>query len=108
MLKIMALPFKRADVDRAELIEHYERHHVPLVLSLAPAPEIYRRNYATHHDPDPDSGIPDDVTELVFADRTSYESWVAAMYAPDSGVAADEESFLDRSATVSLEVEERA
>jgi hypothetical protein len=46
------------------------------------------------------------VTELVFHDRHAYENWVATMYAANSGVAADEATFLDRSRTRSYIVEE--
>jgi hypothetical protein len=56
-----------------------------------------------------DAVSPDDfdiVTELAFEDRAGYEAWVSAMYAPSSGVAADEEQFLDRSRTRSYVVEE--
>jgi hypothetical protein len=52
---------------------------------------------------------PDDfdiVTELVFPDRAAYEGWVSTMYAPGSGVADDEMTFLDRTRTRSYVVEE--
>ncbi len=45
------------------------------------------------------TGGPDDfniVTELVFPDRAAYQGWVSTMYAPGSGVADDEMTFLDR------------
>jgi hypothetical protein len=102
----MAFLVKKPEISTAELIEQYEQHHVPLIISLAPAPLVYRRNYLRR---DPDTRSPDDfdiVTELVFHDRTAYENWVATMYAPNSGVAADEATFLDRSRTRSYIVEE--
>jgi hypothetical protein len=105
-LKVMAFLAKSPEVSTAELIEHYEQHHVPLITSLAPAPLVYRRNYLRRA---ADAGTQDDfdiVTELVFQDRRAYESWVATMYAPNSGVAADEATFLDRSRTRSYIVEE--
>ena len=52
---------------------------------------------------------PDDfdiVTELVFPDRAAYQGWVSTMYAPGSGVADDEMTFLDRTRTRSYVVEE--
>lgn len=102
MFKVMALLSKRGDISRVDLIDHYERRHVPLILKTAPAPLVYMRNYTLG-----DTG-PDIITELQFADRSAYESWVDAMYAPDSGVATDEERFLDRSRTVSYVVEDRS
>jgi hypothetical protein len=38
MLKVMAFLVKKQSLDTADLIEYYETHHVPLILSLAPAP----------------------------------------------------------------------
>jgi len=102
MYKMMAMLHRRADIGRAELIDYYEHHHVALILGLAPAPLVYRRNYTDGTDP----VGPDIITELQFADRPAYETWVATMYAPDSGVASDELKFLDRSRTVSYVVEE--
>jgi len=106
MLKVMAFLVKKQGLDTAELIEYYETHHVPLILSLAPAPTAYKRNYLLREE----SGSgPDDfdiVTELVFPDRAAYQNWVSTMYAPGSGVADDEMNFLDRSRTRSYVVEE--
>ena len=105
-LKVMAFLVGKPGIDAAELIDHYEHHHVPLILSLAPAPLVYKRNYLTHRG---DAGRVDDVdviTELVFADRAAYRQWAAAMYAPGSGVQQDEERFLDRSRTRSYIVDE--
>jgi hypothetical protein len=45
VIKVMAFLVKRGDVSMSELIEHYENHHVPLILSLGPAPRAYRRNF---------------------------------------------------------------
>ena len=50
----------------------------------------------------------DIVTELVFPDRAAYQNWVSTMYAPGSGVADDEMTFLDRTRTRSYVVEEHA
>jgi hypothetical protein len=38
MLKVMAFLVKKQGLGTAGLIEYYETHHVPLILSLAPAP----------------------------------------------------------------------
>jgi hypothetical protein len=104
----MAFLVKRHDLTSDELIEHYENGRVPLILSLAPPPLTYKRNFILHDDT---TASPDDVdiiTELVFPDRHAYEGWVSDMYAPDSGVAEDEARFLDRSKTRSYVVEEHA
>jgi hypothetical protein len=45
MLKVMAFLVKKQGLDTGDLIDYYETHHVPLILSLAPAPSTYRRNY---------------------------------------------------------------
>jgi hypothetical protein len=107
MLKVMAFLVKKQGLDAGDLIDYYEGHHVPLILSLAPAPTTYRRNYLLREE---SSSGPDDfdiVTELVFPDRVAYQNWVSTMYAPGSGVAEDETTFLDRAQTRSYVVEER-
>lgn len=38
MITSIALLKARAGLSRAELVDYYENHHVPLILSLAPAP----------------------------------------------------------------------
>jgi hypothetical protein len=108
MLKVMAFLVKKESLDTADLISYYETQHVPLILSLAPAPTTYKRNYVLSDAP---ASGPDDfdiVTELVFPDRAAYEGWVSTMYAPGSGVADDELTFLDRTRTRSYVVEEHA
>jgi hypothetical protein len=104
MFKVIALLVKKPGISRTELIEHYEHHHVPLITSLAPAPMSYRRNYVVTDDTTENDV--DIITELTLPDRDAYESWVAAMYAPGSGVIDDEHTFLDRSRTKSFTVEE--
>lgn len=106
MFKVMAFLVKRPDITRDDLIEHYEKHHVPLILSLAAPPAVYQRNYVVHDDAVTPGSQPDIITELAFRDQAAYKSWIAAMYAPDSGVAADEATFLDRGRTMSITVEE--
>jgi hypothetical protein len=39
MITTMALLKARDGLSRSEFIDHYENHHVPLILSLAPAPD---------------------------------------------------------------------
>jgi uncharacterized protein (TIGR02118 family) len=107
MFKVMAFLVKKQGLDTADLIEYYETHHVPLILSLAPAPTTYKRNYLTRDTPTTGPDDFDIVTELVFPDRATYQKWVSTMYAAGSGVAADEMNFLDRTRTRSYVVEER-
>lgn len=38
MLKVMAFPVRRPGTGTEELVDYYENRHVPLILSLAPAP----------------------------------------------------------------------
>src|SRR5712691_6246683 len=69
MLKVFAFLSKRDDIETRAVIEHYENNHVPLVLSLAPAPAIYKRNYLIRGDElnrEEDTIDFDVVTELVF------------------------------------------
>lgn len=49
MIKHVALMKFRSDVPRADLIDRYEREHVPLVRSLLPFFSDYRRNYVADH-----------------------------------------------------------
>lgn len=66
MLKVMAFLVKKQGLESDELIDYYETHHVTLILSLAPAPTTYKRNYVVR---DGATDGPDDfdiVTELVF------------------------------------------
>ncbi len=107
MLKVMAFLVKRPGISSEELIDYYENRHVPMILSLAPPPARYTRNYIQ---PDATAEPRDDVdivTELEFDDVGTYHAWIAAMYTPGSGVADDEAKFLDRSKTRSYTVVER-
>ena len=107
MLKVMAFLVKRPGISSEELVDYYENHHVPMILSLAPPPARYTRNYiqpGATAEPRDDVDI---VTELEFDDVGAYQAWVAVMYAPGSGVADDEAKFLDRSRTRSYTVVER-
>ena len=109
MLKILSYLVKRDGMPTDEFIDYYENHHVPLILSLAPPPEVYKRHYLQRGDAlnIGETGIDFDVvTEQVFADRAAFESWIDAVTAGDAGerVAADEARFLDRSRTRSCVV----
>lgn len=104
MLKILSYLTKRDGMTLEEFVDYYENHHVPLILSLAPPPAVYKRHYVQRGDQlnigegDVDFDV---VTEQVFADRTEFLSWIGAVTAGNAGerVAADEARFLDRART---------
>ena len=109
MLKILSYLVKREDMAAEEFIDYYENHHVPLILSLAPPPVVYKRHYLQRGDAVNigEAGIDFDVvTEQVFTDREAFVAWVGAVTAEGAGerVAADEARFLDRSRTRSCVV----
>lgn len=106
MITSIALLKAREGLSRDELIDYYENHHVPLILSLAPAPGRYRREYLPAA---AERAFPADfdvVTRMEFADEATRRAWLAAVLAEDSGVAEDEARFLDRARTRSWIVEE--
>lgn len=107
MLKVFAYLSKKPGLETQAFIDYYENHHVPLVLSLAPAPPVYKRNYVVRgaglnrHEDAIDFDV---VTELVFADRAAYDDWIAKLGV--EVIATDEERFLDRSRTRACVIEE--
>ena len=108
-MKILSYLVKRDGMVTEEFVDYYENHHVPVILSLAPPPMVYKRHYLQRGDAVNigEAGIDFDVvTEQVFADRAAFQSWIAAVTAGDAGerVAADEARFLDRSRTRSCVV----
>ena len=109
MLKVFAFLTKREDLETEAFIDHYENHHVPLVLSLAPRPPVYKRNYVVRGDElnreDPAIDF-DVVTELVFPDRPAFAAWLEKLSVEEIGV--DEERFLNRSRTRAYVIEERS
>ena len=109
MLKVFAFLTKREGLDTRAFIDYYENHHVPLVLSLAPRPPVYKRNYVVRGDElnreDPAIDF-DVVTELVFPDRPAFAAWMEKLSVEEIGV--DEERFLNRSRTRAYVIEERS
>ena len=104
MLRILSYLVKRDDMATEEFVDYYENHHVPLIVSLAPPPVVYKRHYVQRGDAVNigEAAIDFDVvTEQVFADRAAFQSWIDSVTAGDAGerVAADEARFLDRSRT---------
>lgn len=109
MLKVLAFLTKRKGLEMQELIDYYENHHVPFVLSLVSAtPLVYKRSYLVRGDEfnREDEAIDFDViTELVFSDRAGFVKWIEELSV--EAIAADEEQFLDRSRTKAYVIEER-
>ena len=109
MFKVFAYMTRRPGISTEEFIDYYENHHVPLVLSLAPMPTVYKRNYVVRGDAanreSPTIDF-DGITELVWDDRTGFETWITSLGVP--AVAEDEARFLDRSKTRAYVIDERA
>jgi hypothetical protein len=106
MFTTMAFLKARDGITRDEFIDYYEHHHVPLILSLAPPPEYYARNYLPA---ERDRRWPADfgvITHMKFASRDSYEHWRDAVLAQGSPIPEDEARFVDRSKTRSYAIEE--
>jgi hypothetical protein len=112
MFTVFGYLSKRDDISTRDFMDHYENRHVPLILSLAPAPDTYRRHYVSRGDAlnlqDGVLGF-DVITELGFADREAFLAWISAVSTGDAGerVAEDEARFLDRSRTRSAVMEDR-
>ena len=107
MLKVYGFLTKREGMETEAFIEHYETKHVPLVLSLAPTPIVYKRNYVVRGDEfnrEEDTIDFDVITELVFADRAGFIEWVEKLSVET--ISTDEERFLDRSRTRAYVIEE--
>ncbi|MGW6447286.1 EthD domain-containing protein [Lentzea sp. NPDC055074] len=107
MITTMAFLKARAGMSRDEFVDYYENHHVPLILGIPSGPLHYVRNYLPPHD---EQGFPaefDVVTHMKFADAATRRTWLSLVLAPGSGVAEDEERFLDRSRTRSWIVDEQ-
>jgi uncharacterized protein (TIGR02118 family) len=107
MLKVFAFLTKREGMDTQAFIDHYEKNHVPLVLSLAPTPIVYKRNYLVRGgelNREEDTIDFDVITELVFPDRAGFVEWVEKLSVEAIGT--DEEKFLDRSRTRAYVIEE--
>jgi uncharacterized protein (TIGR02118 family) len=108
MFKVFAYLTRRPGTTREEFIDYYENHHVPLVLSLASTPRVYKRNYVVRGDA-AGPGSPafdfDVVTEMAWDNRAGIEEWMALRDVP--AIAEDEAKFLDRSKTRTHVIDER-
>ena len=112
MYRVFGFLTKRADISMDEFINYYENTHIPLIVSLAPIPTVYKRRYVAHDQKlsQGSNSVDFDVmTELGFPDRKAFLAWMAALSKPGVGeqVATDEAKFLDRSQTRAYVVDER-
>lgn len=107
MITSIALLKARDGLNREDFIDYYENHHVPLILSLAPAPAYYVRNYLPEAGERAFEADFDVMTHMKFESPADRQRWLALVLAEGSGVAEDEARFLDRSRTRAWVVEER-
>lgn len=111
MIKFIALLKAKPGISRQAFMDHYEHVHVPLILGIAPPLAGYRRNYLPMEFFGQNDAFPHDcIAELCFPDQAACDSFFAALSQPNiqALVAADEEQFLDRTATRFFMVEERS
>jgi uncharacterized protein (TIGR02118 family) len=100
MIKVFGYLKRKPGLSPQEFADYYEHNHVPLVLSKAFMPMVYKRNYIQRGDAFNIEGTEisfDCMTELVFADRHDLSSWMTSLGVDE--IARDEENFIDRAAT---------
>ena len=109
MIKVFGYLKRKPGLSLQEFADYYEHNHVPLVLSKAFMPMVYKRNYIRRGDDFNIEGNEisfDCMTELVFADRDDLSAWMASLGVDE--IARDEENFIDRAATRAYVVDERS
>jgi len=109
MIKVFGYLKRKPGLSPQEFADYYEHHHVPLVLSKAFVPTVYKRNYIQRGDAFNMEGHEisfDCMTELVFADRDDLSAWMVSLGVDE--IARDEENFIDRAATRAYVVDERS
>lgn len=93
--------------------DYYEKHHVPLVLSIAPFIARYLRNYIKPTSPmgtsDTQSSTCDVVTEIWFNNEEDLQKFRENWSAPEAQqkIVPDELNFLDRDSVKMFIVKER-
>lgn len=111
MIKAIALLRRKPGLTREEFIVYYETRHAPLIRSLLPGIADYRRNYVDRAGAF-ESAVAaidfDSVTEMRFADRATYDAFLARAADPEVArrIAEDEENVFDRAATRMFVVDE--
>jgi hypothetical protein len=107
VFKTFAYLHKREGMTAEAFKDYYENHHVKLVLSHAPLPKVYKRNFLVRGDaanlesPAIDFDV---ITELAWDDRSGFENWITVLGIPE--IAEDEARFLDRAKTTSYVIDE--
>lgn len=105
MFKRFAYLVKRDGMSFDDFVEYYEHRHVPLTLSLAPRPDVYKRHYVVRERPvnvDGAHGEFDVMTELGWESEADYQRWAEAVAASARTIAEDEARFLTRARTRSV------
>ena len=115
-MKMVVLFRRKQGLTPDQFRDHYEQRHAPLALKLFPYFKDYTRNYIRHDlkhqraGGEPiDSNLDfDAIVEITFASNDDYERMRREMADPAirEQVVADEQRFLDRSATVVFLVDE--
>src|ERR1700722_19066822 len=108
MVKVFGYLKRKPGLSADEVADYYENNHVPLVLSKAFTPTVYKRNYIQRGDAFNIEGDEigfDCMTELVFVDRDEMSAWMNSLGVDE--IARDEENFIDRAATRAYVVDER-
>jgi uncharacterized protein (TIGR02118 family) len=108
MIKVFGYLKRKPGLSAQEFADYYEDTHVPLVLSKAHMPLVYKRNYIRRGDAINIEGDEigfDCMTELVFADRDNLLAWMTSLGGDE--IARDEENFIDRAKTRAYVVDER-
>ena len=108
MIKVFGYLTRKPGLSPQKFADYYEDNHVPLVLSKASMPLVYKRNYIQRGDVfniEGDEISFDCMTELVFAGRDDLLAWMTSLGGDE--IARDEENFIDRAKTRAYVVEER-
>ncbi|EXJ81429.1 hypothetical protein A1O3_07721 [Capronia epimyces CBS 606.96] len=106
--KIIVIIRKRPDISLDEFQTHYEKNHVPLILSTCRGMSKYVRNYVqpgSDLHPTGHKAEYDCVTEAWFDTLEDFEKFKAD-FANSAAIAADEERFVDKSSLQLFQVTE--
>lgn len=116
MIKLVCFFKRKLGMSLEEFRDYYENNHVPLIRSLLPLAEDYRRNYlqpggifTPAHLANPAAAPDFDViTEVWYRDRDAFEAMNRAFEDPAIGdaIREDEERFMNRDEMVMFLVDE--
>ncbi|WP_219895000.1 EthD domain-containing protein [Aquisediminimonas profunda] len=115
MIKMICHFKRKPGMTLEEMKDRYENGHVPFMLEMCPPVMDYRRNYRIEDgkfDPFEDGSTAepdyDVITEVWFRNREEFEAMAEFVSRPDIApvIIADEEQFMDRSASRMALVEE--